>query len=230
MEPYSYQGDDRRAHGILVEVLEEALVRRMGLRVEHHSYPWNRVQRHIQQGIQDPFITVPTAERLIYSHASAEIVLVVEMRAFVSPASPQYPSLLKIRDLAEFAQFRVCDIYGNGWAKRLYAAKHVYATWFRTNAIAMDQVLHGNCDLTLGAAEVGLEIIRQRKLEGRLTMLPEVFERMNFSLLINKNSPYAGILPTFDRTIRAMRETGALARIVAASRGPPEKPRAPAAD
>src|SRR5690606_32950202 len=91
--PYSYEGKDGKAYGILVDVLEEALVRRMGLQVEHHSYPWNRVQRHVERGVQDAFITVPTPERLIYSASSKEVAFVVEMRAFVSPQSPQYPSL-----------------------------------------------------------------------------------------------------------------------------------------
>lgn len=216
--PYSYMGADRKAHGILVDVLEEALVRRMGLKVEHYGYPWNRVQLHILQGTQDAFITVPTPERLVYSASSEEIAFVVEMRAFVSPTSPQYPSLLKVRQIREFANFRVCDIYGNGWAKRLYEANQIPVTWFRTNQIAMEQVQHGNCDLTMGAIDVGLKIIHDLGLKGKLTVLPEIFDTMNFTLLINKSSPYVGILPKFDRTIREMRESGAIQSIVQANR------------
>jgi polar amino acid transport system substrate-binding protein len=216
--PYSYKSEDGKAHGILVDVLEEALVRRMGLQVEHRSYPWNRVQLHVEQGVQDAFITVPTAERLVYSASSKEIAFVVEMRAFVSPHSTQYPSLQKIRQIAEFTQFKICDIYGNGWSQRLYDANQVYATRFRTNEIAMEQVIHGNCDLTMGAAEVGLQIVRARNWGEQLTMLPEVFDRMDFTLMINKNSPYVGILPRFDQVIREMRETRQIERIVRASR------------
>jgi len=216
--PYSYQTADGKTRGILVDVLQEALVQRMGLKVEHLSYPWNRVQLHIQQGIQDAFISVPTDERLVYSQSSAQTAFVVEMRAFVSPTSPQYPSLMKTRAVAEFSRFKVCDIYGNGWSNRLYETNQVYATLFRTNEIAMEQVLHGNCDLTMGAGEVGLKIIRERNWDDRLVILPEVFDRMNFTLMINKNSPYVGILPQFDWTIREMRKSGAIERIVQASR------------
>lgn len=108
--PYSYQGRDNKAQGILVDLLEEALVQRMGLEVEHYSYPWNRVQLNVQQGAQDAFITVPTPERLAYTMSSRETAFMVEMRAFVARTSRHYPALHKVRNVAEFAKFRVCDI------------------------------------------------------------------------------------------------------------------------
>lgn len=212
--PYSYLGRDDKAHGILVDVLEEALVRRMGLKVEHYSYPWNRVQLNVQQGTQDAFITVPTPERLSYSVSSTAPAFVVEMRAFVTPASPQYAALLKVSEVGEFAPFRVCDIYGNGWAKRLYDSNRIQVTWFRNNRIVMEQLRHGHCDLSMGAIEVGLKIIRDLGLEGTLTVLPEVFDSMTFTLMINKHSPYVGILPEFDQTIREMHESGSIERII----------------
>lgn len=216
--PYSYRGADGTARGILVDVLEEALVRRMGLKVEHYGYPWNRVQLNVQQGARDAFITVPTEERLAYSVSSSETAFVVEMRAFVAPASSNYPALLKLRKVSEFAPFRVCDIYGNGWAKRLYETNQIAVTWFRTNQIAMEQVQHGSCDLSMGATEVGLKIIRDLGMQEQLTVLPEVFDSMTFTLLINKNSPYVAILPEFDKTIRAMRKDGIVERIIEDSR------------
>lgn len=216
--PYSYKGDDGAARGILVDVLEEALVRRMGLKVEHYGYPWNRVQLHVQQGTQDAFITVPTEERLAYSVSSSETAFVVEMRAFVASASPHYSALLKVRKISEFAQFRVCDIYGNGWAKRLYESNGIDVTWFRNNQIAMEQIQHGNCDLSMGATEVGLKIIRDLDMGEQLTVLPKIFDSMVFTLMINKDSPYVAILPEFDRTIRAMRKSGAIERIIQDSR------------
>ena len=212
--PYSYQGRDNQAHGILVDLLEEALVKRMGLEVEHFSYPWNRVQLNVQQGAQDAFITVPTAERLQYTVSSEETAFVVEMRAFVARASAHYPALLKVRNVAEFSKFRVCDIYGNGWARRLYDSNWIQVAWFRNNQIVMEQLQHGNCDLSMGATEVGLQLIRGLGLEQELTVLPEVFDSMRFTLMINKDSPYVGILPAFDRTIREMHKSGAIERII----------------
>lgn len=212
--PYSYRDTDGATRGILVDVLEEALVRRMGLKVEHYSYPWNRVQLHVQQGIQDAFITVPTEERLAYSVSSSETAFVVEMRAFVAPASPRYSMLLKMRTISEFAQFKVCDIYGNGWAKRLYETNQIEVTWFRNNQIAMEQIQYGNCDLSMGATEVGLKIIRDLGMGERLTVLPKIFDSMVFTLMINKDSPYVAILPEFDRTISAMRISGTIERII----------------
>ena len=212
--PYSYQARGNQARGILVDVLQEALAVRMGLEVEHYSYPWNRVQRNVQQGTQDAFITVPTAERLAYAVSSRETAFVVEMRAFAASASPRHGALLKLRNLAQFAEFRVCDIYGNGWAKRLYDGNRIKVAWFRNSQIVMEQLQHGNCDLSMGATEVGLQLIRDLGMQEKLQVLPEVFDSMRFTLMINKDSPYVAILPAFDRTIRDMRESGAIERII----------------
>lgn len=212
--PYSYQGRDNKTHGILVDLLEEALVQRMGLEVEHYSYPWNRVQLNVRQGTQDAFITVPTAERLAYTVSSRETAFLVEMRAFVARTSSHYPALLKVRNVAEFGKFRVCDIYGNGWARRLYDSNWIQVAWFRNNQIVMEQLQHGNCDLSMGATEVGLQLIRDLGMQEKLTVLPEVFDAMRFTLMINKDSPYVAILPAFDRIIREMHRSGAVERII----------------
>ena len=218
--PYSYQAQDNRARGILVDVLHEALAVRMGLEVEHYSYPWNRVQLNVQQGSQDAFITVPTSERLAYAVSSRETAFVVEMRAFAASASPHYRALLKLRHIAEFAEYRVCDIYGNGWAKRLYDGNRIKVAWFRNSQIVMEQLQHGNCDLSMGATEVGLQLIRDLGMQEKLAVLPEVFDSMRFTLMINKHSPYVAFLPAFDRTIREMRESGVIERIIQDNRQP----------
>jgi len=66
----------------------------------------------------------------------------------------------------------------------------------------------------MGATEVGLQLIRDLGMQEKLTVLPEVFDAMRFTLMINKGSPYVGILPAFDRTIRDMHKSGAVERII----------------
>lgn len=86
--------------------------------------------------------------------------------------------------------------------------------WFRNSQIVMEQLQHGNCDLSMGATEVGLQLIRDLGMREQLTVLPSIFDAMRFTLMVNKDSPYVGILPAFDHTIREMHRSGAVERII----------------
>jgi polar amino acid transport system substrate-binding protein len=59
-----------KVRGILVDVLNEALQNRMGIKVTHHEFPWKRAQLMVRYGNADRFTTAPTPERREYTDVS----------------------------------------------------------------------------------------------------------------------------------------------------------------
>ncbi len=60
--PFSWkEGSDTK--GILVDIMEEALNKRLNIPVSHKSYPWARANLLVKDGSADAYITVPTPAR-----------------------------------------------------------------------------------------------------------------------------------------------------------------------
>jgi polar amino acid transport system substrate-binding protein len=213
--PYSAKGTGSSAKGILVDLLQEALGNRMGMEVKHIALPWGRVQEDVRSGAYDAFITVPTAERLTYVNSSQQIAFTVEMRAFVNRHSSKKAEIESVTGVDQFAQLRVCDIFANGWAKRLYEQKQIKVQYFRDSEVCFRQIAAGRYDITLEAAEVGRMLQSKDEFKDEITMLPAVIDQMDFTFMINQKSKHVGILARFDEVIVQMQQEGVVREIVA---------------
>jgi polar amino acid transport system substrate-binding protein len=52
-KPFAWGGDDLVAYGIQRDFVEEILGKRMGLKVKHEAYPWQRCQVLVKDGQKD---------------------------------------------------------------------------------------------------------------------------------------------------------------------------------
>ncbi|MCP4023872.1 MAG: transporter substrate-binding domain-containing protein, partial [Desulfobacteraceae bacterium] len=71
--PFSWK-ENNQMHGILIDVLTEAIQERIKIGLLHEGYPWARAQSMVRTGKADAFVTVPTPERRAYTEISSEPV------------------------------------------------------------------------------------------------------------------------------------------------------------
>ena len=73
--PFSWQGEGGKVEGILIDMLEEVLGRRMGIALSHEVFPWARSQRMVAEGERDAFFTIPNARRAEYGHLAVKRIV-----------------------------------------------------------------------------------------------------------------------------------------------------------
>lgn len=196
-EPYSY-GTGSEVNGILVDKVNEYFAN-MGIEVSHFGIPWNRVQKSVEQGLLDGFISVPTKTRLAYSNSSEQIVFVIEMKPVVSTDALSKTPINKAEDLR---LLRICDIFGNGWAKNFYNNLNVKAHEAPTVDNCLKMIDKGRMDVIVQPFDVTSSKIKLLGLEDSLTILPPVFGRMEFTLLVSKKSGFQkNFIEQFDKLI-----------------------------
>ncbi len=205
--PYSWT-EDGETRGLLIDVLSEALEKRMGIALEHRGYPWERAQALVQRGQADGFSTVPTPQRLEYALPSQETVVPVTFSLFILPGNPRSQELRAVRRVAELKGFRIGHYTGSGWAKANLGDMDVHWVPEMENVLAM--VAGGRVD---AFADVTLSVrhyVRQMGLAETIEELPTPIDSIDFKLFVGKLSAFRDILPEFDETMRRMREDGTL--------------------
>ncbi len=209
-EPISWL-DAGTMRGVLVDIVDEAIARRMGIAIEHRGYPWARAQDMVKKGYADAYLTVVTPERSEYTNASVESVLSLDNVAYINAHNPHRKDLERIQTLDDLLPYSLVDYFGNGWAKRHLAQHNV--NWVPGMSNALRMVGAGRVDAFIEASHVVRYHIHKINLDADIIELSPIFESVKFRLCIGKNSHYADRLEQFDQAIRTMRRDGTLDRI-----------------
>jgi polar amino acid transport system substrate-binding protein len=203
--PFSWD-ENGQAKGLFVDILNEVLVRRLGLNVVHECYPWQRAQEMVEKGLADAFCTVPTPQRLAYASMGHTKVMTLDFTLFVKATNPRLAELGQVKSLAGLKGFKLGTYIGSGWAKKNLEGLDVQYMARLENVLAM---LDG--DRFDGFIDVALAIryyIHQMGLEGRIVELPQVFDSSEFCFMIGKRSPYEHILPKVGAALEDMSRDG----------------------
>ena len=211
-EPISWL-DEGTMHGVLVDIVNEAISRRMGIAVEHRGYPWARAQELVKRGLADAFLTVVTPERAQFTIFGEESVLSLDNVAYTSFRHPRRAELEKAQNLDDLRQYTLADYFGNGWAKKHLGEHHVYWVPGMSNALRM--VSAGRVDSFIEARQVVRYHIHKLNLDAELMELKPILDTVEFRLCIGVASAFSTRLKLFDQTIREMRKDGTLGRIYA---------------
>lgn len=206
-------GETGKVHGALIDVMNEALGKRMKIPLEHAGFPWARAQRMVQTGEADAFVTVHNPERQAYTDASSEIVYHSEIRFYVSKQHPELKQMQAASTLAQFRKYRFGSYIGAGWSRN--SLKDYQVTYFPAAETMYRAAGRQLVDIAPEIAAQARPFVQQLALDDELVELPQVFDQLDYRLCIRKNSPFAERLPEFDRTLRAMRADGTLAAIFA---------------
>ncbi|MEW5773977.1 MAG: transporter substrate-binding domain-containing protein [Thermodesulfobacteriota bacterium] len=209
-EPFSWT-ENGRTRGILIDVLDEALHKRLGLEASHEGYPWERAQDMVRQGLADGYATVPTPARLEFSDVGSQTVTDVTFTMFVNAANPRLEELLRVRSLEELKAFTLGHYTGSGWAKKNLADHKVFWTPRLENVLEM--LANGRFDGFVDVSQVVRYYVAKLGYSGRILELPHVYESSQFKFFIGKKSRHRDLLPRVDAVLDAMHKDGTWQRI-----------------
>ena len=211
-EPFVWSEDDA-SKGIYVDVLTEALQDRLGIPVRFIYYPWKRAQLLVENGRYDGFVTLVTPARLEYTDACRVPVVVATMGIFTYANHPRFKEMETIRAVPDLAGYRLTTYLGHGWAKKHLDGYNVdYSGVDVKSVLRMIAAQRG--DLTVEPVEVVLYNLKTLGLKNKVVQVPGVFfGRLEFKLMIGKQSPYNDIIPKVDRALTDMGKDGSLQAI-----------------
>ena len=213
-KPISFRQDDGAMHGILIDLLDEVLVQRMKIPLEHKGYPWARAQFMVESGLSDALCATPTPARLKYAIASQEAVLKLPWRIFANIKSPLLPKLEKVRNLDELRSLnpKVISYIGNSWARGALAGFNVY--WSPDFESSLRMVNGARGDLAVESSIAAQHWLNSHPEMQDIRMLPHAMDEVVFHLLIGKQSPHLAVLPSFDREVQKFKNEAAYAKIL----------------
>ncbi len=187
--------------GILVDIITEALEKRLGIPLRHEGYPWARAQAMVENGQADAFITVPTEERKAYTLVSQEPVIRFNIYLATQKNNPNLALLQKVTKIDELKPFTIVDYYGNGFAQQ--KLKDHKVEWVPDVAAVYPFLAAGKADVLL-VSDRGTYDLKRLGYQDRLVVLPQPLLSVAFHLCIGRQSPFAKLLPQIDQTLKQM--------------------------
>lgn len=197
---------------VYLRLAQEAL-RRAGIEHTCSALPWRRAQMMVQLGEQDAMVTLATAERGRYSVAVDEPLYHLPLHAFTSASHPRREELARLSHVSELKSWQVLSYLGDGWTQSHLESGGTSVAWSRDLATVLNQLALQRGDLTIAAEVEAMPVIRALGLSDRVVRLPNVFDTLDFKILISKQSPHLDKLPLIAAAIRSMREDGTIERV-----------------
>lgn len=208
--PLSWEKDGKM-HGIFIDVLNEALGKRMGIRLSHSGYPWKRSQGLVRNDNADAFITVPTPERRSYTKISRQPVVLEIFRMYVKIDHPKLALFKNINSIDELRQFKLGNYLGNGWAQTNLSGMRV--EWAAKLDDTLKMLALGRFDIFVGITTVARFNIKKLDLTNKIKELPNEIDINSLNLCVRKNSPYVYLIEPFDDAMVQMMKDGTLQKI-----------------
>ena len=204
--------EDGQMRGILIDIADEAVGKRMGIAVSHEGYPWERANHLVKKGSIDALITNGPLRKEWAEHGE-EVAIMLERPVYVKAGSSKFEQIKKAKTLEDLRPFRLIGERGSGWAKA-----HLVDKNFDVHLVAgMDMIYKmlakGRVDANINVSHIARYHISQLGLKDQIVELPPVSPPLPFHLVVGKKSPFTKIIPRFDETIREMKKDGALERI-----------------
>jgi polar amino acid transport system substrate-binding protein len=209
-QPFSWN-ESGVIKGILVDVLDEALSRRMGLEVVHEGYPWERAQEMVKHGQADAFATIATPQRLEYARASAHPLVTITFTLFTGADNPNLDRLRAARGLDDLKDFTFGANSGSGWSQKNLAGYQV--KWLPKRENVLKMLVVNRVDAFIDVSQSVRFNLKKLGLTDSIVELPHVYEQSDFKLFIGNKSSLQRILPAFDAVMEEMQRDGTLQRI-----------------
>ncbi|PLX66057.1 MAG: hypothetical protein C0602_13075 [Denitrovibrio sp.] len=203
--------EDGQMKGILIDIVDEIIVKEMGIPVEHHGYPWSRAQAMVKSGRADAFVTVPTPDRMAYTIVNKEPVLTFETFLATAKNNPRHEELSNVKSISELKSFKLVDYLGNDFSK--VVLKGMDVTWLPNYDSIFSFILQGKADAVL-ASRKAINTMTSLGYNENFTVFKNPLSSIKFYLCINKNSEYTKIIDEFDKILAAKKKQGIIENIV----------------
>ena len=210
-KPFSWE-EGGKMQGILVDIAEEIIHSRMGLKIVHQGHPWKRSQHLVQIGEADALITNGPMRKDWADH-SREVVLTLQHKLYVKAGGPKFDQLRKVHDLDDLKPFAMVDHRGSAWAEKNLAGRGIDVHWVADHDTMYRLVAKGRVDAVAYIGFVARYHIKNLGLQDQLVELPLRVPAVPFHIVIGKKSPFVKFLPQIDETIRQIKQDGTLQRI-----------------
>lgn len=213
--PISF-GENEKVKGILPDLIEEIIAKRMNIKVLHQGFPWARAQKAVENGLVDAFITTATEQRLLYSTRSKTNILKVPFQAFTLKGSVAESKLSNGHNVANLGDYLYCDVLGNGWAKAFYNKRNIDYLVTSTLDNCLNMMVANRVDVIIHASPVAQMFIKKLAIDNKINMLPKIYpESPEFPLLLSKKSDFGTVfLQKFDALIKEMKKSGEFATLM----------------
>jgi len=208
--PRSYL-ENGEMKGVIVDIINEVIVGKMGINVSHKGYPWKRAQLMVEKGTADAFITVPTKRRREYTYVSKEPLFKFETYIATTKDNPKINELKNIKNINELHPYRIVDYYGNGWSKNALKNQNVY--WLPDYVSIFKFMLQGKADVLIVSRKT-IHSLESTKYNDKFVVFSNPLTSVGFHLCIGKKSKYYNILDKFDETLKTLKEDGTIERIM----------------
>lgn len=217
--PYGFVTDKGEFQGVFVDIMAE-LCKRVRVPYTHIPYPWVRAQHLTRTGEADAMITVPTDERKKHYVYTQRSLVDFEFVAFVRKDHPDIKKLRRLSTIDAFQPYTVLDYIGNGWGEQSLRNLNVDRGGSHTQVLLKLAGKRG--DVFIFVRTTTLYIIKTMQKNpdykhmgiDNLIALPNVLDRKGFHLLIAKDSPYAPMLPYFEKALNDMHKDGTIRKIL----------------
>jgi len=217
--PYIYKDANGSARGIFKDLMEE-IFRRLNIPLECRLYPWKRTQVFVHSGRADGMVTVATKKRL-QTMVSTDPLVTSGEKIFARRDNPKIDEIMNIRTIEEMKPFKVVEVIGAGWAEENFKDLP-HLIWVPKLSSALYMLANGRVDIYVMNEFSGIELINSmlkkpspfRENFRKIVASPHTLEEFNYSLLINKNSPWASLVPKINATLKEIKKDGTYDRIM----------------
>jgi polar amino acid transport system substrate-binding protein len=216
--PPFYVVEEGRVGGISVDILRYVVEKQMGIPIAFEAFPWARAQMMVQKNGFDALCTIATPNRLTYTVASVEPVLINNYHLFAHKDNRLLPELRKVTSIKELRELHLTALsyLGSGWSsEHLIDIKLTLAGSFEN---VMQMLLARRADIMIDGEYNVQNWLSSHKAKGNLNsedivMLPHVYDATKFDLLVSKKSGYVGMLPEFNIAMKTFRKTAGYRKI-----------------
>ena len=217
-KPYVYKDIDGKVKGVFKDLMVE-IFKRMDIPLKYDVFPWKRTQKYVKEGKADGMVTVPTKERLKFLYATDPLVITHE-KIFTRRDNPRIEEIKKIKNVEQFKGFKVIDYIGAGWAKEHYKGFDV--VWAPNQTSVFLMLANKRADIYMANEFIAIsnikKLIREKpqyaKNLKKIIICSNSLIKLDFSLLIRKNSAYSHIIPLFNKTLKEMKKDGTYDKIL----------------
>lgn len=209
--PISWE-EDGKMHGVLIDIAEELVHNRLGVKISHQGYPWKRSQHLVRMGKADALITNGPMRKEWAEHSS-EVVVNLQHMLYVKAGGPKLDRLKRVRTIDDLKPFTLVDERGSAWAEKNLIGRGIKVHWVADHDTMYRLVAKGRVDAVAYIDIMARYHIKILGLQAQLIELPLDTIPVPFHIVIGKKSPYVKMLPKIDEAIRQMRQDGTLQKI-----------------
>lgn len=208
-------GKNSTVEGLYVDVLKQVFETELGMKVTMVERPWKRAQNDVRLGRADIMITVPTPDRLAYTHVVEPAVHVLQRSLFTSHNHSRLKEISHVSTIADIAKLglKMTTNIGDGWHKKMVAGTTIETLYVPDLTHSFLLVSDGRADLVVASRATAKNIMDTRGLQGMLVETTGKIPEAQAHILVSKQSPLAADIDKINAAVETLVADGRLEQI-----------------